>query len=84
MQDGAVRRAWGLAVAVILAGCTDDAGAPGGVSATSTVAGAPVLFMQLRTSDWERDQAIRPLAQPSAAAAIEPSLDWWEQYHEIS
>jgi hypothetical protein len=72
---------WAVAVAVVLAGCTDDAGSTGGISTTSTVADEPVLFMHLRTSDWERDQAIRPLAQPSAVATIEPSLDWWEQYH---
>ena len=81
VQDGPVRGAWALAVAVVLAGCTDDAGPVGEISATSMAAAVPVLFMQLRRADWERDQAIRPLSQPPAVAAVEPSLDWWEQYH---
>lgn len=76
-----MRRGWALAVAMILAACTADAGSTDGASATSTVVGGPVMFMQLRNSEWERNQAIRPLAQPPAVAAIEPSLDWWEQHH---
>jgi hypothetical protein len=71
-----------MAIAMILAGCTTDGESDGvGASTTLTVAGQSVQFMQLRNADWERDQAIRPLAQPPAVAAVEPSLDWWEQYH---
>jgi hypothetical protein len=45
------------------------------------VADPSVEFMQLRSAVWERDEAIRTLAQPPAFAAVEPSLDWWEEYH---
>jgi hypothetical protein len=65
-----------------VSGCSDDDASPeASGSATSAVADAAVEFMQLRSSDWERGEAIRPVARPPEIAVVERSLDWWAEYH---